>query len=309
MKISIAVCTWNRANLLARTLKGMTRLTVPVGCWWELIVVDNACTDDTSSVVGSFQGRLPLKYVREEKAGLSNARNRAVAAAEGDYLLWTDDDVTVSPGWLDAYFRALCGHTDAVVLGGPVIPDFEGKEPWWLAGGVSEVSNAFALVDHGEEVIRLDAAQHRLPVGANYCIRTDVQRRIPYDPNLGRKGTSLIGGEEIAVVLQALSEHGPGWWIPSARVNHFVPRSRQSLQFLFAYFAGHGRTMARIEGNKRGLTPWTLKGIVVHGSLFLIAVLFRRATSTLRHLKKWAFYWGYLREGMEEARSRRLDAP
>lgn len=306
LKISVAICTWNRAELLAKTLEAMTRLGVPDQCLWELLVVDNACTDDTPAVVESFRGRLPLRYVREEIAGLSNARNRAVAEAGGDYLLWTDDDVVVSPRWLDAYCRSMCRHSDAVVFGGPVIPVFEGKKPWWLAVGHSEIASAFAVVDHGSNAMPLDVGEHRLPVGANYCIRMDVQRKIPYDRHLGRRGTSLIGGEEIAVVSQALREHGPGWWVPAARVEHFVPHSRQSLRFLFAYFAGHGRTMARIEGFNSGLTAWAVKATATHGSLFVTFMLFRRARPMLGHLKDFAFYWGYSQEGVAISRGQRM---
>src|SRR5690606_2409380 len=104
--LTVAICTWNRSFLLARTLEQLGALIVPPGLRWELLVVDNASSDDTSQVLQGYLGRLPLRVVREERPGLSNARNAAIRAARGEYIIWTDDDVLVAPGWLAAYSDA-----------------------------------------------------------------------------------------------------------------------------------------------------------------------------------------------------------
>src|SRR3954447_7341754 len=96
-KISVAVCTWNRCESLRRTLEVMTGLKVPDGVDWELLVVNNNSTDATDTVVRSFTARLPVQLLHERIAGLSYARNRAIQAATGDVMLWTDDDVLVEP--------------------------------------------------------------------------------------------------------------------------------------------------------------------------------------------------------------------
>jgi glucosyl-dolichyl phosphate glucuronosyltransferase len=59
----------------------------------------------------------------------SRARNRAVYAARGDYLVWTDDDVVVDPNWLAAYVAAFRRRPEAAVFGGPVFPRYEPPVP------------------------------------------------------------------------------------------------------------------------------------------------------------------------------------
>ena len=72
--VSVVVCTWNRAALLAKGLEAIAALDVPAGCEWELVVVDNACTDDTPAVLERFAERLPLRRVSEPRLGLSRAQ-------------------------------------------------------------------------------------------------------------------------------------------------------------------------------------------------------------------------------------------
>ena len=60
LEMSVVICTWNRSRLLRLTLEQMTDLDVPTGMTWELIVVNNNCSDDTDSVLADFHNRLPL---------------------------------------------------------------------------------------------------------------------------------------------------------------------------------------------------------------------------------------------------------
>ena len=94
MHITIAICTWNRCKLLGQTLEQMTRLEIPPHVQWELLIVNNNSTDATSAMVASFSRRLPIRERFEPRPGLSHARNRALTESQGDYILWTDDDVS-----------------------------------------------------------------------------------------------------------------------------------------------------------------------------------------------------------------------
>src|ERR1051325_11089380 len=84
--VTIAICTFNRAESLRRTLRSLAELRVLNHVAWEIIVVNNNCTDNTDDVIASFSDRLPIRREFEPQRGLSCARNRAVKAAEGSYI-------------------------------------------------------------------------------------------------------------------------------------------------------------------------------------------------------------------------------
>src|SRR6185436_17449387 len=132
MLVTVAICTWNRAELLRQTLEQMCALRIPAGVEWELIVVDNNCTDDTPQVVARFTDRLPVQRVVELRQGQSNARNRAMQVARGDLLVWTDDDVLVDEAWLSAYVAAAERWPLADFFGGLITPWFESDPPSWF---------------------------------------------------------------------------------------------------------------------------------------------------------------------------------
>lgn len=248
--ITVTVCTWNRAPLLERCLQQMTRLRPPAGLEWELLVVDNNSSDRTGEVIAGFAGRLPIAAIHEARPGLSHARNAAVARARGDYLVWTDDDIVVDAGWLAAYVEAFRRWPDAAVFGGPILPRFDGTPPRWLVESWPLVKVAYAARDFGPSAVALRKEDPGLPFGANFALRAREQRRFLYDPGLGRNqdGRLLLCGEETQVIESILAGGGTGWWVPDARVEHWIPAHRQTTAYLRLYFESRGRLNALGNG-------------------------------------------------------------
>ena len=245
MLISVAICTRDRAPSLRRTLASLAECArLPgAGDAWELIVVDNGSGDDTAFVVASFAAHLPVRLVREDAAGLSNARNTAVHAALGDYVVWTDDDCIVDPQFLSAYAAAFREHPTAVVFGGPIVPRFDGTPPAWLTRVATRVGAAYAARDLGGEAIALGVNASLIPFGANYAIRAAEQRTHRYDVRLGRgSGSPMLLGEETEVVRSLLGSGASGWWVPRALVTHCIPPERQRRGYLRAHFTADGAT-------------------------------------------------------------------
>src|SRR5437763_1555056 len=105
--LTITICTYNRAHFLKDTLESLLLQQINVTFTYEVIVVDNNSVDNTKSVVESFFPKFNassprLKYFFESTQGKSNAINKAVKAAKGDIIVFTDDDVTFDPQWLAA---------------------------------------------------------------------------------------------------------------------------------------------------------------------------------------------------------------
>src|SRR5690606_8376837 len=102
MLLTVLICTKNRAPLLRQTLQGLSKIETPADLAWDVLVVDNASTDDTADLLKSLTSKttFPFRWVTEPTAGLSAARNRAMAECRADYALFTDDDVQVEPDWI-----------------------------------------------------------------------------------------------------------------------------------------------------------------------------------------------------------------
>lgn len=240
MLFTVAICTWNRCDLLAKTLDRLTELDASdVG--WELLVVENACTDRTVGVAREFEGRLPLRLLSEPKPGQSNARNCAVAAARGDYVVWTDDDVLVDAQWLRAYAAAVAAHPAADFFGGPIRPWFETPAPGWLSTNWELISGAYAARDFGAEEFEID--ESRLPYGANFVVRRATQASYPYDPQLGLRHGNTVRGDESAVLTAMVQAGHAGWWVPGAPVEHFIPANRLTVSYLRGYYRGVGQVV------------------------------------------------------------------
>lgn len=311
MDVTVAVCTHRRADQLERTLSSMRDLEFPRALDWRVLVVANACAAPTFEVLESFEDVLPLRWVREDRKGHSHARNRAVAEAEGDLLVWTDDDVRVDPGWLAAYTGAYRRWPDAAFLGGPIEPSFQGAPPAWLLeafDAFETVRAAYAARDLGAEP-RAITTRADLPYGANMALPLRVQRDLRYDPRRGRSGDDLVGGDEIAVLESLLADGRRGRWVPDARIEHVIPAERQSLSYLRRYFRDQGRVaeplpedepVARLFGKPR----WALRARIEEEAKYRLKRLVADPVEWMPHLIDAGFAEGALQGSPDESQRR-----
>jgi glycosyltransferase involved in cell wall biosynthesis len=266
VKITVAVCTWNRAALLDQTLERMRVLAAPPGATWELLVVNNNSTDDTDAVLARHEPHLPLRRLFEPKQGHSNARNCAVEHAAGDLLVWTDDDVLVEPDWLTEYAAAAAAFPQAGYFGGTVEPWFEVPPPRWVLRNLTALEGPFALRRLGDSVRLLRDGEQVF--GANMAFRTELLRRFRFDPTLGRVGTGMLSGDDTELVDRVKADGWTGVWVGTARVRHYIPAGRVSAEYVWKFFRGLGRTNFRRDPNARagprlfGLPRWLVRHYV-----------------------------------------------
>jgi glycosyltransferase involved in cell wall biosynthesis len=138
MVVSIVIATKDRASYLERALASLeTQMNAPE---FEAIVVDNGSTDRTKDVAEAFaHGTFPVRYVAAPQPNRGAARNRGVAQARGEYLLFCDDDVRLPPGWIASHLSAHAGA--ARVVNGPIlnVPSYDVRP----APGAANYSRAF----------------------------------------------------------------------------------------------------------------------------------------------------------------------
>ena len=301
MFVTIAICTLNRAESLRRNLDSLVKMRVPKDLRWEIVVVNNGCSDHTDEVVASYAQCLPIRYECEPQRGISRARNRAVDAAKGKYIVWTDDDTVVGPDWLAAYAEAFRRWPESAVFGGPIFPRYESPMVEWLPTCEHLLSYVYAIRDFGNAPIRISRKEGPELFGANFAVRAAEHRRFRYDPGLGIAPGRHRLGEETAVISRILASGASGYWIPDARVEHCIGRQRQTTAYIAFYFAAYGETVASVRRDREtgprlfGVPRWMWRRIVENWIYYRIHHLISPAPVWMAHLKDYGVAKGQFR--------------
>ena len=238
-RMSVAVCTRDRADHLRDCLQAIERQVVPPH---EVIVVDNASSSDQTRDL--VQQDFPsIRYVHEPRPGLDWARNRAIAEASGDVLAFTDDDVLVDARWTAAIAAAFADRPEIDALTGLVLPAEIETEAQWLFeryGGFGRgfVRRVFHVAPQSPAA---SAERHvgtgKFGTGANMAFRRILFERIGgFDPALD-VGTPTNGGGDLELFFRVVAEGGTLFYEPHAIVRHRHRRSRHALR---RQIAGNG---------------------------------------------------------------------
>jgi len=292
---TVALCTHNHAPRLARTLRDLAGL-IPPEQPWEFLVIDNASTDDTAAILADKSWRFPgpvVRMVREEKLGLSNARNRAVAEARGEYIIFIDDDETPDPEWLRAHENAIqSDHPDA--LGGRIEVMFEdGSRPPWLS---DELLGFLGKLDHGGPKRQL--TDPKTPIfGGNFGFKKKVFDKIGlFDAGLGRRGTDNTGGEDTEIYRRLLDAGCQVWWAPEAVINHRIQVGKLRRQYFLDLHYREGRMEGlRARGRRSSIPPFYLYPQLWRAILnTFVAWRSGGRNATLRKEMNVAYFVGYI---------------
>ncbi len=270
IQASVIVCTYNRAESLRHTLNALAAQQLPSTVEWELIVVDNNSSDQTREVVLAAQAQFAtLHYLHEPRQGLSFARNCGIAAARGEVLLFTDDDVRPEPDWIATVLAAL-EREQAEACGGYIAPDWEVAPPAWL----TERFYGFLAIKTETAACRIDTLD-RLPFGANMAFRRQLFDRFGrFDTERGRKGNQLASGEDGELFARLIRAGIKVIHVPEARVHHRIEAFRVEKRYFRRWRSHTSRNLAQtagLPGERR------LAGI----PLYLFAQLARAAWRTL----------------------------
>ena len=239
MRVSLIVCTRNRAARLPEFLARVASLEAPPG-GWELIVVDNASTDATPHLLDRFarSAPFPVRCVHAADPGLSRARNTGLAHARGDILAFTDDDCYPQPDFLRALVDAFNEDGPGFVGGRVVLHDPDDARIC--------VKDLPAAID----VLPRSFVRAGVIHGANMAVTRDVLRAVgEFDPLLGA-GSVCVAGEDTDYIARAVWAGWGGRYDPRAVVAHHHGRK-----------PGHDAEMQRREYD-RGRGAYYMKHLL-----------------------------------------------
>lgn len=239
--ISIIICTFNRAELLRRTLLSLRRLIDIEQA--EVIVIDNHSRDLTAEVVRAcikkLNTRVNIRYVCEPRQGLSIARNTGIQLASAPIIAFLDDDAIPYISWLSHIRNAFLRYPRAAAIGGAIIPEFAIQRPDWLISSL-ELPYTIVNLGHHERMY----PRNLYPFGANMAFRREVLHDLHFPEDLGRKGSSLLSGEEAWMFKQLRKRGFDLIYIPGMTVRHYIPKERLTREWIKRRYYYQGVSMA-----------------------------------------------------------------
>lgn len=224
-RIALAICTYDRYDLLPKAVESAARQTLPAETY-RILVIDNSPDHEKARQFSKEFEAIPnLTYVVEETPGLSNARNLAARLCNADFIAYMDDDAVASAHWLAEILDAFDGFgSSAMVVGGRVEPIWGGPRPAWLHDAL--LAN-LSVIDYGEAVRPIEPSEWF--AGTNIAFRTSaILDNGGFATNLGRigSGAALLSNEEIQLLDTIRAAGGRLIYAPRATVGHLVHPSR-----------------------------------------------------------------------------------
>jgi len=232
--VSVMVCTWNpRRDVLSRVLDALARQTLSPNVW-ELLIIDNGSVPPVE--MPEFpDGRIHCRLIVEPVADVTNARIRGIREARGALIVIVDDDNVLDPGYLAEVVTLAETRPNLGAFGGRISPDFGAVPPAWLRPFHAHL----ALVDFEH-----DAWSNRsfprdvVPCGAGMCIRRPLAEawadKAESDPRrlaLGRKGDSLIRGEDTDMALICIDQGYATGRFTALHLTHVIHSQRLEFEY------------------------------------------------------------------------------
>ena len=277
-KMSIVVCTYNRAEILRKCLATLTGQTA-VSQTFEVLVVDNGSTDQTSEVVNFFLVNYDnFRYIIDPEVGLCHARNTGYRQALASWVAYIDDDCFVREDYVEQAILAT-GTYNFDCFGGKHYAYYAQERPKWIPEGFGESPH-----NQWQEACELHETYN---VGLNIVFnKIALEEMGGFDIELGMKGDQIGYADETMLQLK-MRQHGYRiGFIPNLVVDHLVRSDKLKLSWhLRAHYAA-GRDERGINYEQYSVLDLVRATLVV-----LLKVMPRK---TLQFVLDKEYYWGNL---------------
>ncbi|AWW32061.1 hypothetical protein DN752_19040 [Echinicola strongylocentroti] len=235
--ISVVVCTCNGANRLPVTLQHICQQRCTYS--WELIVVDNCSTDNTTAVCTSFLKDKEIDWVivHESQPGLVNARRCGLEKSKYDFILFCDDDNALNEQYLHYGVSLMEQNPQIGILGGFGAAVIEGGKPEWF----DQYSHSYAVGKQALSNGKISSSKAEV-YGAGAIVRKEpiwelLQRGFETVME-GRTGKKLGAGDDVewCYIFQLLDYEI--WFDDRLLFDHYISASRLTWEYYLNLKAG-----------------------------------------------------------------------
>ena len=224
-EIALCICTYDRYDVLPKAVESVMRQSLGANRY-EILVIDNSPEPARAfAFAAQFKSIANLRYVVEERPGLSNARNIAAKIASAPIVAFIDDDAIAAEDWAEQILQSFeAAGASTMIVGGRVDPIWAAPRPTWLH---DTMLGSLSIVDWGGD-IRIAEAKEWV-AGTNMAFRaTAILAHGGFSKNLGRigSGAALLSNDEVELIARIRAAGGQLVYAPKARVRHLVDAQR-----------------------------------------------------------------------------------
>lgn len=241
--VSVVISTYNRCSMLPLALESLLHQETH-GFSYEVVVVDNNSTDDTRTVIQSFEklSNGKIQYYFEAKQGVSHGWNAGIDASRATIIAFTDDDLVMPADWVANIKRAFDQHPEVSFIGGRVLPVWPHERPRWLSRALWA---PLALQDADQEFY----TDEQCPVCLlNKCFRREAFEAVgKFKPELGRIKDGIGSLEDDELQRRLWKSGRRGLHVPSVTVHSPVAAERMTREYYRAWYTGRGRHFAMMR--------------------------------------------------------------
>jgi len=251
--LSVLVCTYNREELLEKTLRSILNQQFNYEQGFEVWVVDNASTDSTPEISYRLQKEFSnLYYHREERQGVAIARNTGARLAHAPYIAYYDDDLTLAPDCLNQIMVPFFNQNPTPqAVTGKCLLEWEGGRAEWFPEKHEVLLSRY---DFGDEPRSMTADEYLVTM--NVAFNKEAFLALGgVREDLSRKGRMFICGADNDIFNRIMINEGSIYYNPKALIYHYVPKNRMQKSWLLKRFYGQGATYVLLKyGSTQGLS-------------------------------------------------------
>ena len=270
--VTILICTYNGSSRLEPTLKAILKQENTDNIPWEVILVDNASTDNTSEIARTIMdnnNNVRFTLVNESEPGRDNALRKGFDHAKYEYVCNVDDDTWICNNYVAIVWEIMIQHPEVAVCGGYGSGAFESEPPVWF----KEFESALAIGPQGKEAGYVSNERSYL-YGACAVYRNSLWHLLQKSGFQfflsGRKGNKLNSGEDFEL-CQAWKLAGYKlWYDPRINFQHFMPSGRLTWSYFRKIYRAFGRSdlitqqYFRIQGLYSSTKGYLIKKYVLY---------------------------------------------
>lgn len=243
--VTVIVCCYNSAKRLPETIKHLAYQNVPPEIPWEVIIVNNASTDNTVEVAknewAKYKREVPFKIVDQPKPGLSYAREKGIEVSRFEYLIFCDDDNWLDENYVKNAFEIMESNTKMGALGGTISAVYEEEPPSWFY----QYTGYLAIGDLKQESGEATSIPGFL-YGAGICLRKQALNQVNKIQKLNllsdRKGNELYSGGDSELCFKLRLSDWILWYSKELKLKHHMPKERLNWDYIKKLFYGFGKS-------------------------------------------------------------------